>query len=351
MWVRHESRVTERRAPLAPEHARELTRRGVRLVVEESPQRIFPIDAYAVAGCAVAGAGTWPSAPPETYVLGLKELPPQPYALSHRHIYFGHAYRGQPGGAALLRRFTAGGGELLDLEYAVDSADRRIAAFGYWAGYAGASLAALYARGRLDTPLTHRAKSAWDAALDGLRASGQSSRRTVEAVVVGAKGRCGTGACEALERAGIRTTRWGTPETAHLDRRLLLAHDILVNAIGTSAPVHPLLTKDDLDDPARRLGVLCDVTCDLGSPCNAVPVYDRLTTWQEPVRRVHDGDPAFAVLALDNLPSLLPMESSRAYSADLWPHLLTLGTDGPVAPVWARSIDAFRVSLARTGLG
>ena len=50
---------------------------------------------------------------------------------------FGHAYKGQHSGRALLQRFKAGGGTLYDLEYLVDEDGRRVAAFGYWAGYAG----------------------------------------------------------------------------------------------------------------------------------------------------------------------------------------------------------------------
>ena len=53
---------------------------------------------------------------------------------------FGHAYKGQPAGQILLKRFKAGGGTLYDLEYLVDEAGRRVAAFGYWAGFAGAAI-------------------------------------------------------------------------------------------------------------------------------------------------------------------------------------------------------------------
>ena len=54
---------------------------------------------------------------------------------------FGHAYNGQLGSRALLDRFKKGGGTLYDLEYLLDTNNRRIAAFGYWAGFAGAAVA------------------------------------------------------------------------------------------------------------------------------------------------------------------------------------------------------------------
>ena len=43
----------------------------------------------------------------------------------------------------ILGRFRSGGGELLDLEYLLDERGRRVAAFGYWAGFAGAALAVM----------------------------------------------------------------------------------------------------------------------------------------------------------------------------------------------------------------
>ena len=60
-----------------------------------------------------------------------------------RHIMFGHAFKGQHSGKALLQRFQAGGGTLYDLEYLTDATGRRVAAFGYWAGYAGAAVSVI----------------------------------------------------------------------------------------------------------------------------------------------------------------------------------------------------------------
>lgn len=113
-WRRQESRPGERRAPIVPEDAARLVDSGVRITVEESPQRVFAIAQYAEAGCLIAAAGSWSEAPGDAYVVGLKELPPTPQDLRHQHIYFGHAYKGQKGARALLERFSAGGGALLD---------------------------------------------------------------------------------------------------------------------------------------------------------------------------------------------------------------------------------------------
>ncbi|MEU0031461.1 saccharopine dehydrogenase [Streptomyces sp. NPDC006335] len=341
LWLRHEVRSTERRTPLVPSDARRLVDSGVTLTVEESPQRIFPVEQYEAVGCRVAPAGSWASrAPRDAVILGLKELPDEPAALTHRHVFFGHAYKEQPGALELLRRFAAGGGALLDLEYLVDDQGRRLAAFGYWAGYLGAALAVLQHRGRLSAPLTPTSREELEEALRPVAGDEEFT-----ALVIGALGRSGRGARVALQAAGIEPTRWDLDETRNLDRPALLAHDVLVNCVLATSPIPPFVREADLDDPARRLRTLSDVTCDVGSPLNVVPVYDRVTEWAEPVRRLHK-EPPLDLIAIDNLPSLLPEESSVGFSGSLLPLLLEFGDGGP----WGRCLDRFHQACRELGV-
>lgn len=344
LWMRAETRTTEQRAPIVPEDAARLVASGVGLVVEESAHRAFPAAAYAEAGCRIVPEASWPGAPEDHVVVGLKELPEEPGRLAHRHVYFGHAYKGQDGAGDLLRRFRSGGGELLDIEYMVDEAGRRLAAFGYWAGYVGAALAVLRFRDRLAAPLGPWTKQELD---DELRAS-QASEIDPRVLVVGALGRCGRGARDALEVAGIAPTCWDLEETRVLNRPALLGHDVLVNTVLTTRPLPPFLRREDLDFADRRLSLVADVTCDVTSDCNMLPVYDRVTTWSDPVLPVRGGERPLDVVAIDNLPSLLPREASAAFSAELTPHLMTLGgADG----VWLRCAAEFQAACARLGLG
>ena len=54
--------------------------------------------------------------------------------------------------------------------------------------------------------------------------------------------------------------------------------------------------------------------------------------------RVHDA-PALDVMAIDNLPSLLPLESSHDFAGQLLPWLKQL--DALDAGVWGRAEDIF----------
>jgi saccharopine dehydrogenase (NAD+, L-lysine-forming) len=107
--------------------------------------------------------------------------------------------------------------------------------------------------------------------------------------------------------------------------------------VKTDAPQPPLLRPEDLGTPGRRLSVVADVTCDVTSDRHLLPVYDRLTDWERPVLSVA-GDPPLDVVAIDNLPSLLPVEASTAFSEQLAPLVARL--DEPGSP-WERALGTF----------
>ena len=284
VWIRSESRGTSgrargaRRRPAAGRGRRPGHRRGV-------AQRAFSDDEYAAAGATVVGEGTWTEAPEDAYVLGIKELPDEPDSLRHRHIYFAHAFKGQDDARRTLERFRRGGGRLLDIEYLTAKDGRRVVAFGYWAGYVGAALGVLQLAGTLTAPLAPMAKHELDAELEQ---AGKSGADELLALVTGARGRSGRGAVQALATAGMPTTRWDREETRDLHKQALLGHDLLVNCVVTHTPTTPFVEQADLDHE-RRLRVLADVTCDVTGPTNMLPVNTSITTWEEPVRRLHGG--------------------------------------------------------------
>ena len=325
LWVRAEQRPNEERVGLTPEGARDLIAAGIKVTVEESRQRAIPIQGYRDAGCAIVPEASWPEAPQDAIVFGLKELPEDGTPLPHRHIMFGHAFKGQHSGRALLRRFAAGGGTLYDLEYLVDDDGRRVAAFGYWAGYAGAAVSvkswAAQQRGGICPAVgTYGGKDALLADLardlDGLRAP--------SAIIIGALGRVGSGAADLCDALGLSPTRWDMAETEGGGPfPEILRHDMFLNCIF-ARPGTPVFVPQSALDAPRDLTVIGDIACDPDSDYNPVPVYDAATDWSAPARRVHDAPP-MDVMAIDNLPSLLPVEASEDFSALLLPFLRGLG--------------------------
>jgi saccharopine dehydrogenase (NAD+, L-lysine-forming) len=324
LWVRAEQRPNEERVGVTPEGAAALIKAGIRVTVEKSSARAIPLDGYVAAGCEIAEENLWPQAPADAIIFGLKELPEDGTPLTHRHIMFGHAYKGQPAGRVLLQRFKAGGGVLYDLEYLVDETGRRVAAFGYWAGYAGAAVSlkcwAAQQRGAIAGPV--RKVPSKDALLaqlsDDLGGLGRP-----RAIIIGALGRVGTGAADLCKAMGVAVTKWDMAETASGGPfPEVLQHEIFLNCI-LARPGCPVFVPASAKTDPRKLTVIGDIACDPTSDFSPIKVYDRATDWDAPALRVHDSPP-LDVTAIDNLPSLMPVESSQDYAAQLLPSLLTL---------------------------
>lgn len=339
LWVRAEQRPNEERVGLTPEGAAALVAAGIQVSVEESRVRALPLDGYRAAGCRIVAENLWPEAPDDAIIFGLKELPEDGTPLRHRHIMFGHAFKGQPAGRVLLQRFKAGGGTLYDLEYLVDETGRRVAAFGYWAGFAGAAVSlacwAAQQRGGIAGPV-HKVPSR-TALVEQLSAdlAGLSRPR---AIIIGALGRVGTGAADLCTAMGVQVTKWDIAETASGGPfPEVLQHEIFLNCI-LARPGCPVFVPASARTAPRKLTVIGDIACDPTSDFSPIKVYDRATEWDAPALRVHDAPP-LDVTAIDNLPSLMPVESSQDYAAQLLPSLLALGDPG--AGVWGRARAEF----------
>ena len=339
LWVRAEQRPNEERVGLMPAGAAALVKSGVRVTVEQSSVRAIPIDGYRLAGCEIAPENLWPKAPEDAIIFGLKELPEDGSPLSHRHIMFGHAYKGQPAGRVLLKRFKAGKGTLYDLEYLVDEAGRRVAAFGYWAGYAGAAVSlkcwAAQQRGGIAGRVSKYAGKA--ALLADLKRELAGMARP-RAIVIGALGRVGRGASDLCTALDVAVTKWDMAETASGGPfPEILQHEIFLNCI-LARPGCPVFVPASAKSAPRKLTVIGDIACDPTSDFSPIKVYDRVTDWDAPALRVADNPP-LDVTAIDNLPSLLPAESSEDFADQLLPSLLTLGNLN--AGVWARAKAEF----------
>eukprot|EP00126_Sphaerothecum_destruens_P015012 Sdes_comp8914_c0_seq1m323 len=306
------------------------------------------------AGCLLKEAGSWLSAPSDAFIVGLKELPADVSGpLIHRHIFFGHCYKGQEGSAGLLGRFVAGKGALLDMEYLSDSGGRRVAAFGFMAGFCGAALGIeAWCQQKLDqkTPLGRINSYESDQLLIAhlqTRLAQVGPLSSLKIIVLGALGRCGSGACALFERCGLPSeniTRWDLAETKKGGPfRELLEYDILVNCIYLTEKIPPFLTDALLPLKSRRLCVVVDVSCDTTNPNNPLPFCKVSTTFSRPVERVFAGGEQrpLDVITIDHLPSLLPVESSERFASDLLPTLLEL-KNLETSDVWQRNIQLYQ---------
>lgn len=238
-----------------------------------------------------------------------------------------------------------------------DENGRRVAAFGYWAGYAGAAIALLsWAHQLLSSGVEQAAVPAFDSAPALLERVSSELAPALKAnqgkhprvIVIGALGRCGRGAVELCQAAGIpeeNILKWDMAETKRGGPfSEITESDIFINCVylgPNRAP--PFTTLESLSVPERRLRVICDVSCDPNSENNPIPVYSSYSSFNNPTIPIsgHLEGPELRVIAIDHLPTLVARESSDEFSQLLLPSLLTLDRrqeDG----VWTRAEKTYR---------
>ncbi|KAH6896668.1 hypothetical protein B0T10DRAFT_433186 [Thelonectria olida] len=371
--LRAEQKPLEHRS-FSPAVIKSLIEAGYPISVERSStdpnfKRIFEDEEYEAVGATLVDTNVWPNAAPGTIILGLKEIPEEDFALNNDHITFAHCYKNQGGWEKVLSRFPRGGSTLYDLEFLVDENGRRVSAFGYHAGFTGAALGLKNWAWQLAHPSEKLpAVSSFtegrgyykneDELVSQIRedlAAGEKVLgRKPTAFVLGALGRCGSGAVDLFVKAGIpeeNITRWDLNETK--DRQgpyeEIAQHDIFLNAIYLSEPIPPFVNDELLAKPGRNLNVVIDVSCDTTNPHNPIPIYSINTTFDEPTVGVDVKDDQnttpLSVISIDHLPSMLPREASESFSEGLKASLLTLN-ERDSSRVWTDAEKLFKEKVA-----
>ena len=342
LWIRAEQRKNEKRVGITPHDASKLICKGIKVTVEESVDRIISTEDYHKVGCKIANQHSWPRAPKDAIILGLKELSDDVERLEHKHIMFGHAFKGQTSGLKLLKRLKAGNGLLYDLEYLTDPEGKRLAAFGYWAGYAGAAVSLKAYADQQNTKGICGSVSVFEnkekMANYISNAFVNVENKYPKTLVVGALGRVGTGAIDFCESLGLRVTKWDIEETKNGEPfPEILEHEIFLNCI-LAKPGAPVFVREKYLSSIRKLRIIGDISCDPDSSFNPIPIYNSPTNWAVPVIRVNTPQ-ILDVMAIDNLPSLLPYESSVDFSKQLLPLLFDLNES--IKGVWKRAEETF----------
>jgi alpha-aminoadipic semialdehyde synthase len=133
----------EKRVPLIPSHARELSdRHPVEFRVQPSTIRVFTDADFRADGIAVEEGLS-----PCPIVFALKEIPLELIERNKVYIFFSHTAKGQSKNMPMLRRMMEFGCTLIDYEKMVDEKGRRVLYFGNYAGHAG-MVDTLWALGR-----------------------------------------------------------------------------------------------------------------------------------------------------------------------------------------------------------
>ncbi|XP_055948926.1 alpha-aminoadipic semialdehyde synthase, mitochondrial-like isoform X2 [Argiope bruennichi] len=129
---REDASVWERRAPLAPHHVKQLTKEGVKVLVQPSNRRAYPMQAYINAGAIIQEDIS--EAP---VIIGVKQVPIDSLLPNKTYCFFSHTIKAQEANMPMLDCILERNIRLIDYEKLVDSKGQRVVAFGKFAGVAG----------------------------------------------------------------------------------------------------------------------------------------------------------------------------------------------------------------------
>lgn len=311
--IRREYKLNEYRVPLIPVDCLKLLKNNFKVYVESSVDRCFKDETYKSCGCILIDDYTkYNFNKKETLIIGLKELDyNNNKLLSFKHLYFSHTYKNQANSYEILSRFKKEKGIIYDLEYLVDDKNRRLIAFGFWAGFIGTAISLLqfYYKSINKELVNLFPYDDYQILINELK-NYKDNYKNIEIGIIGINGRCGQGCKYLLDKLNINYIGYYRGDL--LDG--LVNHDIIINCIKLEKNSEFTLITDKNLVNFKRLSIINDVSCDITAANNPIKLSYQLTTFENPIYKYNKQ---LDIICIDNLPSLLPINSSTEFSNKL----------------------------------
>jgi saccharopine dehydrogenase (NAD+, L-lysine forming) len=322
VYIRREE-GNEFRTALVPSDVKILIENGFEVYVQRSEKRIYKDSEYSNVGGLLTDE-KWFNYK-DCLIVGLKELHDLSYLNNHTHIYFSHSFKGQANSLEILNAFKKSNSKLYDFEYFLEN-NKRIIAFGIYAGQVGCALGLLQYYNKVNGK-TMGKLTPWSSYKEMISLL-QSNNLKI--AIIGA-GRCGSGVKRVLQDICAPFVECGHD----YDYTDLVEYDIIFNCILLDETYNK--TWFDSKTIFRKPTIIVDISCDYSKPNNPIQLYKEATTWENPVFHYNDN---VDIIAIENLPSLLPKESSDEFSDTFRKLLLTQGE------VWSKTLDIFMRNAA-----
>ena len=356
-----ESRSDDRRTPLVPSHIKELlsTFLDLSIFVQPSKHRCFSDQEYEEKGAIITE-----DLSACNLVLGVKEIEPDLLIPSKSYMFFSHTIKIQPDNSAaaqgtpgmdkkeLLKEILKKKITLIDYENIRDDLSRRYLGFGRFAGIVGCyNSLNLYLEtlGQKPMPRAHELNS-YEKLKDSI---GKRDFRNARIIITG-DGRVARGSLEFLEFANIQKVLpdeylqnnnssaifCNLPTSAYVSNKngsifdlqnFINSPEMYISVLNKYMPSTNMLISSHYWDPKsprlfekkdieknNNLKVIGDITCDVNG---SIPTTSRSSTIIDPyyyvdritMQEINQHDQALAVMAVDNLPSELPKDSSKEF--------------------------------------
>jgi saccharopine dehydrogenase (NAD+, L-lysine-forming) len=305
IFLRRELSQYEKRTPLTPNDVKILLKYDIPSYVQSSKYRIFNDIEYQNAGAIIVEDSWYEDKYKDCIIIGLKELDNLERLNNHIHVYFSHSYKNQVGSKYILERFKASNSILYDFEYFVNSFNKRVIGFGIYAGYVGTVLGLKHF---YNQSLLNLSKwNSYDLMINDVKIN-DYIRPLIG--IIGHKGNCGTGIIEILQYFNLNYEI--IDKNKENKGQYMKKFDILYNSICLDNSSTELWF-DKLTIFTKKI-LIVDISCDYTKPNNPINIYDEATTFENPVYKYNNY---VDIIAINNLPSLLPKDSSMYFSKNL----------------------------------
>jgi saccharopine dehydrogenase (NAD+, L-lysine-forming) len=312
IYIRSELNSNEYRCPIIPLHIPKLIEYGYIIYVESSTNRIYNDDEYKKMGAIITNKKWYSKEFNNGLIIGLKELDNLNMLDNHNHIYFSHSYKNQINSKEILTSFKKSNSILYDFEYFLDDNNRRLIGFGYYAGYIGCGIGLLQFFTKRYKNINICNLKPYDSKNDILDEVKNIYNKNIYVGVIGFDGNCGKGVINLLDKLDIKYIKYGKNDP----KVNLESLDIIFNCIKLDIRYNE--TWIDKYTKFIKPITIIDISCDYTQINNPIKLNYNATSLKTPVCSLNEY---VDIIAIDNLPSLLPKDSSDKFS-DIYINLL-----------------------------
>jgi len=356
-----ESRSDDRRTPLVPAHIKELlsTFSDLSISVQPSEHRCFSDQEYEEQGAIITE-----DLSACNLVLGVKEIEPDLLIPLKSYMFFSHTSKIQPDNSAaaqgtpgmdkkeLLKEILKKKITLIDYENIRDDLSRRYLGFGRFAGIVGCyNSLNLYLEtlGQQPMPRAHELNS-YEKLKNNIDKRDFGNAR----IIITGDGRVARGSLEFLKFANIQKVLpdeylqysnssaifCNLPTSVYVSNKdgnvfdlqhFINSPEMYISVLDKYMPSTSMLISSHYWDPKsprlfekkdiekyNNLKVIGDITCDVNG---SIPTTSRPSTIIDPyyyidrttLQEINQHNQALAIMAVDNLPSELPKDSSKEF--------------------------------------
>lgn len=317
IYIRKEIINNEYRTPLIPNHITILINNGFTVYIQHCLNRIYNNNDYVEQGGIITKEEWFSPQFQNAIIIGIKELKDLDKLDNHCHLYFSHSFKNQINSEYILNKFINSNSRLYDFEYILDN-NKRYIAFGYYSGLVGGVLGLKQYYNKinfLDNLKDLKCWSSYQKMIDFVK---YNLIKGIKIAVIGSNGRCGSGVRFILDSFNLE---YITVEKDY-DIFKLKDFDIVYNCILLDENYNKVWF--DKTTKFQKKMVIVDISCDYSRPNNPIKLYNNSTSWKEPIFKYNNY---VDIIAIDNLPSLLPKESSDYFSKKLLTLLLDFNKD------------------------